>query len=128
MFKHAHDTQRVEFTRASVCHAKVFKLTSSCIFHIFFVIMIPTILEHVCPFFVHIAQMGLIFPRWGLILPRILPPNPVLYSVVTHPFRVQNTPKPTPKHSFSWPELESGQNELNEQNVWAIWTPTGQNV
>ena len=26
--------------------------------------------------------------------------------------RTQNTPKPTPKHPFSWPELESGQNEL----------------
>ena len=24
----------------------------------------------------------------------------------------QNTPKPTPKHPFSWPELEIGQNEL----------------
>ena len=40
----------------------------------------------------------------------------VLYLAVTHPFlgyvHTQNTPKPTPKHPFSWPELESGQNEL----------------
>ena len=42
-------------------------------------------------------------------------PAAVLYSAVTHPFlgyvRTQNTQKPTPKHPFSWPELESGQNE-----------------
>ena len=60
--------------------------------------------------------MGLILPRWGLILPRIPPPTPVLYSAVTDPFggyvRTQNTPNPTPKHPFSWPEVESGQNEL----------------
>ena len=79
--------------------------------------------------FWHIAQMGLILPRWGLILPRIPPPTPVPYSTVTHPFQgyvhTQNTPNPTPEHSFSWPELESGQ---NEPNVWATLTPTGQNV
>ena len=43
-------------------------------------------------------------------------PNPCSYSAVTHPFqgfvRTQNTPNPTQKHPFSWPELESGQNEL----------------
>ena len=75
----------------------------------------PQILEHFCPLFVQIAQIGLILPRWGLILPRSPPPAPVLYSAVTHPFRgyvrTQNTPKPTPKHPFSWPEFESGQNE-----------------
>ena len=53
--------------------------------------------------------MGLILPRWGLILPRIPPPTPVLYSAVT---RSAVTSDPTPKHPFSWPELESGQNEL----------------
>ena len=55
--------------------------------------------------------MGLILPRWGLILPRILPPTPVLYSAVTLTFqgyvRTQKTLKPTQKHPFSWPELES---------------------
>ena len=79
------------------------------------------ILEHFCPLFVQIAQMGLILPRWGLILPRIPPPMPVLYSAVTNPFLgyvlTRNTPSPTPKHPFSSPELESGQNEL----------PSGQN-
>ena len=49
--------------------------------------------------------MGLILSRWGLILPRIPPPAPVLYSDVTHPFwgyvctqktpiPLQNTPIP----------------------------------
>ena len=70
-----------------------------------------------CPDGSHFAQMG----------PRIPKPTPVLYSAVIHPFRgyvrTQNTPKPTPKHPFSWPELESGQNELP-----SILTPTGQNV
>ena len=73
--------------------------------------------------------MGLILPRWGLILPRTLPATPVLYSAVTHSFWgyvcTQNTTNPTPKHLFSWPELESGQNEvLSGQNE----TPTGQYV
>ena len=39
-----------------------------------------TILEHVCPLFVQIAQMSLILPRRGLILPRKPPATPVLYS------------------------------------------------
>ena len=76
----------------------------------------PPILEHFCPLFVQIAQMGLILPRWGLILPRKPPPTPVLYSVVTKPcrgyVRTRNTASPTPKHPFSWPDFESGQNEL----------------
>ena len=74
------------------------------------------VLEHFCPLLVHIAQMGLILPRWGLVLPRIPLPTPVLYSAVTNSFlgyvRTRNTPKPTPKHLFSWPEVESGQNKL----------------
>ena len=73
----------------------------------------PPILEQILLLFAQIAQMGLILPRWGLILPRIPPPTPVLYSAVT---RSAVTSDPTPKHPFSWPELESGQNEL----------PTGQ--
>ena len=52
----------------------------------------------------------------GLILPRIPPPTPVLYSAITNPFWgyvcTLNTPNPTQKHPFSWPEVESGQNEL----------------
>ena len=68
----------------------------------------PPSLEHFGPLFVQIAQMGLILPQNTTI--------PVLYSAVTQPcwgyVRTQNIPKPTPKHPFSWPELESGQNEL----------------
>ena len=60
--------------------------------------------------------MGLVLPRWGLILPGIPPPTPVLYSSVTHPFlgfvHTQNTPKTTPKQPFSLTELECVQNQL----------------
>ena len=69
----------------------------------------------------HFAQMG------SQYSPRIPPPIPGLYSAVTHPFlgyvQTQNTPKPTSKQPFSWPELESGQNELarlgNSDPNWA---------
>ena len=58
----------------------------------------PPILEHFCPLFVLIAQMGLMVPRWSLFLPRIPPPTPVIYFAVTHPFwgyvGTQNTPTP----------------------------------
>ena len=76
----------------------------------------PPTLEHVCTFFIEIAQMGLILPRLGLVLPGIPSPTPVFYSAVTHPLQgyvcAQNTANPTPKHFFSWPEIESGQNEI----------------
>ena len=74
--------------------------------------------------------MGLVLSRWGRILPRITPPAPVLYSAITNPFRryvrILNTPKPTPKHPFSCPELASGQNELlctpvGVHFVWKAW-------
>ena len=91
----------------------------------------PQNLQHFCPFFIQIAQMGLILSRWGLILPRIPPPTHVLYSAVTHPFlgyiRTQNTPKPTPKLPFSWPELESWQNELPLDPKYAKCLISGQN-
>ena len=53
--------------------------------------------------------MGLILPGWGIILSRIPPPSRCtpLLGICTY----TNTPKPTPKYPFSWPELESGQNE-----------------
>ena len=74
------------------------------------------ILEHVWPLFVQIAQMYLILHRWGFILPRIPLPTPVLCSAIINLFqgyvRTQNTPNPTPKHPFSWPDFESGQNKL----------------
>ena len=74
------------------------------------------ILGHFCPLFIQIAQMGLILPRWGLILPRIPPPTPVLYSAVTKSFQgyvqTRNSPNPPQKQPFSWPDFESGHNEL----------------
>ena len=87
----------------------------------------PNFSRALLPFFAQIAKTGLILPRWGLNLPRIPPPIPVLYSAVTHTFlgyvQTQNTPKPTSKQPFSWPELESGQNELarlgNSDPNWA---------
>ena len=59
---------------------------------------------------------GSYFAQMGSHLPRKPPPIPVLYSAVTKPFlgyvRTRNTPSPAPKHPFSWPDFESGQNEL----------------
>ena len=55
----------------------------------------PQILEHVCPFFIQIAQMGLILPRWGLICPDNHP-HPLFFTQQSHtPFwdmYIQNTP------------------------------------
>ena len=88
----------------------------------------PPIIEHFCPFFVQIAQMGPNLSRWGLILPRIPRPTPVLYSGITYPFRglvrTQNTPKSIQNTPFSglnlrWPKRTT---------VWAIWISSGQNV
>ena len=56
--------------------------------------------------------------QMGLILPRKPPPTTVLYFAVIvtfqgyTPAQTWSTPKPTPEHPFSWPELESGQNEI----------------
>ena len=47
----------------------------------------PPILEHFCPFFVQIAQMGLILSRWGLILPIIPPPTLFFTQLSQTPFR-----------------------------------------
>ena len=41
------------------------------------------ILEHFCPFFIQIAQVGLISPRWVSFCPEYN--SPLLYSDVTHP-------------------------------------------
>ena len=86
------------------------------------------------PLFLQNAQMGLILSIWGLVLPRIPPPIPVLYSAVRHSFsrywRTQNTPKPTPKHPISWPELDSGKMNYCLGNLdpnWAKCLKSGQN-
>ena len=44
------------------------------------------ILERSFPLFGQIAQMCLILPRWDLLLPRIPPPDTLLYSAITNPF------------------------------------------
>ena len=76
--------------------------------------------------------MGLILPRWGLILPRIPPPTPVLYSAVTNPFRgyvrTQNTPTPPQNTPFPELNLKVGKMNYGLGNVESLWTPTGQNV
>ena len=85
------------------------------------VIEIPQpILEQFCPLFIQIAQMCLILPRWGLILPRIPPPTPVLYSAVN--MYIHKHLQPHPKTSlflvwtWKWAKWTT---------VWATWTPTG---
>ena len=65
--------------------------------------------------------------------PCVCPQNcPVLYSAVTHSFRgyvhTQNTPNPAPKHLFSLPWLESGQNEVLSGQLEPQQCPTGQYV
>ena len=77
----------------------------------------PSILEHFCPLLVQTAQMGLILPRWGLILSRI-PPQPLFFTQQSHTtfgnmYRAYTKhPNPSPKHPCSWPEPESLQSEL----------------
>ena len=97
--------------------------------------------EHFCLLFGQIAQMGLILPRWGLILPRISPPTSVLYSAVTNPFlgyvQTQNIPKPTPKQrqincyqrQINWytegPDQNSDKTQLLHFFIrWAFLQPT----
>ena len=78
--------------------------------------------------------MGLILPRWVLILPRIPPPTPVLYSAVTNPFRgyvrTQNTP--TPPQNTPFPELNLKVGKMiyclgNVDPNWAKCLKNGQN-
>ena len=94
----------------------------------------PPILEHFCLLFVQIAQMGLILPRWGLILPRIPHPTPYcLLSCCTlhYIWRYvckQNTPKPTPKHPFPGLNLKVGKMNYSLGNLdpnWAIYLKSG---
>ena len=68
----------------------------------------------------------------GLILSRIPPPTPVLYSALTNLHKtLAPTLNPTPKHPLSWPSglnLKVGKMNYTVTTVWAKWTPTGQNV
>ena len=118
------------------CMQQIRKLAeSTSSFSQWFNVFFPK-LEHFCPFFVQTAQMGLILPRWGLILPRTPPPTSVLHSAVTIPKTSvfytavtnpiwQNTPSAQPKTplflTWTWKWAKS-------TTVWAKWTPTGQNV
>ena len=85
----------------------------------------PPILENFCPLFILIAQMGLISPRWGLILPRIPPPTPVLYLAVTHPFwryvPTQNTINPPKNTPFPVLNLKVGKMNYNLGNLDPNW-------
>ena len=51
-------------------------------------------------------------------------PQPLFFTLPSH------SPSPTPKQTFSWPELESGQTELPPGQpgpIWAIRSKSGQN-
>ena len=85
--------------------------------------------------FVQIAQMGLILPRWVLILPRIPPPTPVLYSVVTKPFRdmYEHETPPAPPQNTPFPGLILKVGKMNYclgkmDPIWAKCLKSGQNV
>ena len=87
------------------------------------------------PFFIQIAQMGLSLPIWGLILPRIPSPTPVLYTAVTHPFwgyvRTQNTPSPPQNPPFLGLNLKVGKMNYRLGSLdpnWANNLKNGQNV
>ena len=88
----------------------------------------PILDSHFRTFFVQIAQMGSHFAQNTATAP-------VLFSAVTNPFRgyvcTQNTPNPTPKHPSSWPDFESGQNQLLSGQMdpnWANFLKSGQNI
>ena len=67
-----------------------------------------------CPDGSHFAQMGSHFAQNTTTNPCILLSR---HKPLSGYVRTQNTPNLTPKHPFSWPELESGQKEM----------PSGQN-
>ena len=63
------------------------------------------------------AHFSYKFPRWVSFCSNGVSFCPEYHSQpLFHPFRgfvwTKNTPNPTPKHPFSWPELKSGRNEL----------------
>ena len=78
------------------------------------------------PTFYTIVQMDLILPRRGLILPRIPPPTPVLYSAVTKPFLgyvcTRNTPQIAPLPGLNLKVSKSTWclGNLDRQNVWKV--------
>ena len=92
------------------------------------------ILEQFCPLFRQIAHIGLIFPKWGLILPRIPPANPVLAQSSQTPFwdmyRHKTPPNPPPNTSFPCLILKVGKMIycLGKMDpIWAKCVKSGQN-
>ena len=83
-------------------------------------------LDHFCPLFVQNAQMGLILPRWGLILSRIPPQTPALYCAVTHSFqghvRAQTHPTPPQNTHFPGQNLKVGKMNYSLGNLDPNWT------
>ena len=72
--------------------------------------------------------MGLILPRWGVILPRMQPPNPVLYSAITHPFLacVHKTPPNTPFLGLNFKVGKMNYRLGNLDPIWANCLKSGQ--
>ena len=89
----------------------------------------PPILEHFCPLFIQIAQMGLILPRWGLICPEYHPKFPNPCSVLSHHTPLLGICKYT-KHSQPHPKtllfLAWTRKWSKWTTVWATWTSTWQ--
>ena len=78
-------------------------------------------LEHFCPTFRTNCPDGSLFCQMGSHYAQNTTTNPSSLLSRHKPLLgyvcTQDTPNPTPKHHFSWPELESGQNQLSsEQN------------
>ena len=89
------------------------------------------------PRWISFCPDGSHLPRWGLILPRIPPPTPVLWSAVTKPLwwyvHTQITPKPTWTHPFPGflgLNLKGCKMNYSLGNLdpnWAKWLKSGQN-
>ena len=79
------------------------------------------ILEHFRSLFVQIAQMGLILPRWGLILLTTPPTSSLLYSAITHSTQPQNTPFPGLNLKVGKMNCSLGK----MRPIWAICTKSG---
>ena len=96
----------------------------------------PAILEHFCPLFIWICQMGSHFAQMGLHFAQITTPNPCSllrrHTCLRVPFRgyvlTQRTTNPTPKHPFAWPELESGKMNYRLGNLHSIWAIRSKSV
>ena len=128
---------RLAWARASAHYAqqeKVFEFRavfpilngSSCSTWYLWLNLFFPILEHFCPHFVQIAQMGLILPRCGLCLPRVPPPT-LFFTQPSHtPFKdiyIHKTPWIPPQNTlFSGLNLKVGIQVGKISNCPAKWT------